>query len=85
MKNLRAGTKKLLQSGFGKVQVMAQHKVRPQYIHRTMRADAHREALVIAKKSQPSPTEETTYLIEWCCHPDSALIKTSGPVPVALV
>jgi hypothetical protein len=64
MKNLRAGTKKLLQSGFGKVQVMAQHKVRPQYIHRTLRADAHREALVITKKSQPSPTEETTYLTD---------------------
>ena len=75
MKNLRAGTKKLLQSGFGKVQVMAQHKVRPQYIHRTLRADAHREALVITKKSQPSPTEETTYLIEWCCHPDSELMN----------
>ena len=49
VKSMRTGTKKLLQTGLDKVKVMAQHRVRPQYIHWTLPTDAHRETLVLAK------------------------------------
>ena len=58
MKNTRAGTKKLLQAGLSKVKTLAVHSVKPQFIHRTLRADTHLEALVLGKMAQPAPTTE---------------------------
>ena len=75
VKTLRTGTKKLLQTGMDRVKVMTEHCVKPQFIHRSLRADAHREALVLGTMAQTPPTVRNTHLIEWCCHNDSELMN----------
>lgn len=75
LKNTRSGTKKMLQAGLGKVRTLAEHGLKPHFVHRTLRADTHREALVLGIMAQPAPSPKNTFLIEWCCHPDSELMN----------
>ncbi len=64
MNPMRTGTKNLLQTGMGKMKVMTKHHVKPQFTHRSPRADARREALALTKMAQPAPTAKNAYLIE---------------------
>ena len=47
------------------VKTLAEHHVKPTFIHRSLRADSHREALALGKMAQPAPTTRNNFLIEW--------------------
>ena len=74
-KPMRRGTKKLLEAGLKKVEAYVEHGVKPQFAHRTLRAETHREAFALAHVGQKPSTVKGSFLVERCCRPDSELTK----------
>ena len=61
--------------GARRVRALTDHNIKPEFIQKVIRQETAREAEVCATMAQKRPQVKNTHLIEYCCGPESLLMK----------